>query len=916
METELERLVVRLVGDGSDYQRMLSTAQTSTNQAAQQVEAASKKIEGFSSGLQGFATAATSALAAIGIGGGLKQMFGAFAEAETISIRLNAVLQSNGRNVEETRQQYNRFAGDIQALTVLDDDAVLSLLNLAESFELTGDAAQEAAKNAISLAAVTGGSAESMIRLTAALAKGDVERAMQMARMVPQLRGITKESEFLAKATQLISTGWETAQAEAGSASGQLKQLSNAFGNLMEDLGEIVAKAIKPLVSWIQKVVIWFQELSPEVKTLIVGFVGLLGAITAIGPVIYIFSALSGPIAAVGTTVLGLLNPLKLLSLGLSAVTTSLGFVRAAATVAFGPIGIAIAVVTALIGTFIATMGGFEETWILIKETAIKVWEAIKAKVTEFIEWSKPIVDALVVLWLEAWELMKEGINFVWDTVKVIFTTIKDFVVGVWTSISGGATTNWEGIRETIVTVIDFCTFTLRNFGQVASFVWTGIKLSAVTAFDMIRDAIVVASAVIVGIVKALGATFAALWNNMTAGAQRAINFVRAGWEGLKAAAEAVLNLRNPMRAFREAQQRELTRLNAESRQFQDVGQAAASAFNNGFDDTVEALGGVGQSRMQQQLRREFEEQGAALGQSFEEFQRARRAASAGGAIDDPDSPTNPMAPVLAAAKGANKEIEKFDAALRNSAEATSRINAYIERMKVAPTRTSGGGTGTIGGGMPTPSSTSPPTLPTPSGSDSPSSIGSSIGSSGPRPIPTTPSISSLPSIPSINLTPILDQIRTVTTAISGVMERIAQVTIPESASLSLDATSFYSTLDQVQERINSIVTTPLSVTLDIPNVASFHAALDQVRQRVDSLSTIPIAIPLSSSNVGSNPPDSSSVSQSIDTTPTTQVDLTRVVQLLTTEVLQTTSSTTLLVAIRDHLKTIVDRPRIEVESF
>ena len=65
-EVELERMVVRLLGDGSDYKKMLDQAQQSSQQAAQQVEAASKRIEGMSNGLQGFASAATSALAAMG----------------------------------------------------------------------------------------------------------------------------------------------------------------------------------------------------------------------------------------------------------------------------------------------------------------------------------------------------------------------------------------------------------------------------------------------------------------------------------------------------------------------------------------------------------------------------------------------------------------------------------------------------------------------------------------------------------------------------------------------------------------------------------------------------------------------------------------------------------------------------------
>lgn len=236
-----------------------------------------------------------------------KQVLGAFAQAEEGSIKLDAAIKAGGHNIESTRAKYDAFAEAIQKVTVLDDDAVLSILKTAESYKLSGDAATKATKDAISLAAINDSNAQSMIRMTAAMAKGDTHQAMMFARMIPQLRGIKDEQKFVAEYSRLVAAGFDQAQANAGSFSGIMAQMHNALENLYEDFGKIVADALRPFVKGFQLAIDWMKEFSEASKTIIVAIGGItvaVSALTAAGVVLdFVFSPVVLTIGAVVASV-------------------------------------------------------------------------------------------------------------------------------------------------------------------------------------------------------------------------------------------------------------------------------------------------------------------------------------------------------------------------------------------------------------------------------------------------------------------------------------------------------------------------------------------------------------------------------------------------------------------------------------
>ena len=265
-ETELERMVVRLTGDVTHYVKALKDAENRTKDAAGQIEDSTKRME---KGFKDMALGVAGVLAGLKFGEFLKGSFQEFSTAESIGIKLTSTLKANGRAVEETRADYEEFAASMQKMTTAEDDAVLAMLESAETFQLTGSAAKKAVADALALAKGNEELAQSYLRVTTAVADGNMERAMMFARSIPQLRGIRNEAEFLDKYQKSVVSGMEASAGIAKTAAGGIQQLENDYGNLKETVGGFVAEAVIPVTTWMKELTAWFQRQSPEVQKLV-----------------------------------------------------------------------------------------------------------------------------------------------------------------------------------------------------------------------------------------------------------------------------------------------------------------------------------------------------------------------------------------------------------------------------------------------------------------------------------------------------------------------------------------------------------------------------------------------------------------------------------------------------------------------
>lgn len=446
-ETELENLIVRITGDASSYESMLEDAQEKSEKAADNVEKAAGRIEKITEATKGFAKSAIEIVTGLGAKGMLEDFLDSFAEAEDVDISLSAALKANGREVEKLMEQYQNFATEIEHQTTLSDEAVKILLKQAETFGLTGKAAEKAAKNAVSLAEVTGTSAQAMIRLTAALQKGDIDTARRFGRLVPQLRGIKDNEEFVKKATDLMNQGWETSTEKAGTAHGMLKQIDEILGDLKEELGKVVSDVIKPFIAGLKDIATWLGGIPAQAKQAIVVALGLtvaIGTVTA---------AITAAMAA--ATLFDISTGGMLLVLGLIITT--------------------IALATGAIISFAGASGGMAAAS-----------EQVVASLKEFWQWLKPVRQALVSLGQAIEEVFNQAVE-----------SFKEAIVEMWQSLSEGA--DWNEIRDDAVRAIISIEFYLRNFKRTWDIVWFGAKLAAFSLREDIIHLFTVQLPIVVG---------------------------------------------------------------------------------------------------------------------------------------------------------------------------------------------------------------------------------------------------------------------------------------------------------------------------------------------------------------------------------------------------------------------------------
>lgn len=281
-ETELERMVVRLIGDASQYQTMLKESVANTESSMEQIRSATGTI---GAGQVAMGTMAAHVIENMSskIKEFAKDAIRSYLTYEDSEIRLRAALESNRRNVEAAFAGYKAFSKEMSNVANTSTRTSFNMLQLAETMGLTGQQAERAVKNAIGLAAVRGMDPESFIRMTVALEQGST---VMLTRYLPILRTIKDESERAAKAQEMLGGMFGTATKLADSNSGHLEKLEKAVAGLGKQYGEVTIKALIPYIDKIIDVVKWmgtFNE-STVVTITIVG--GLTVAIGSLVPLI------------------------------------------------------------------------------------------------------------------------------------------------------------------------------------------------------------------------------------------------------------------------------------------------------------------------------------------------------------------------------------------------------------------------------------------------------------------------------------------------------------------------------------------------------------------------------------------------------------------------------------------------------
>lgn len=228
----------------------------------------------------------------------------------------------------------------------------------------------------------------------------------QMAPWLALINTAPEDVENLNTALGENGTALEMQSAMMSGFGGSIEQLKSGIDVLLTSVGESLAPVIQKVVEAFQKLVDWFNNLSPRMQT-VISVVGLL--VAALGPVLVVVGLL---ISSIGTiiTAVGVIGPLLA---GLA-----------------GPITLVIGVIAMLIA---------------IGVSLYKNWDTIKAK-----------AKAL-------WTNIKTTFTGIKTSITSTISSVKTWLSSAWSSIKTTAQTAWNKVKDAIVGPIKTARDTVKN---------------------------------------------------------------------------------------------------------------------------------------------------------------------------------------------------------------------------------------------------------------------------------------------------------------------------------------------------------------------------------------------------------------------------------------------------------------------
>jgi len=292
---------------------------------------------------------------------------------------------------------------------------------------------------------------------------------------------VNKAYELTLQQLSAAVGGYSEALDKEGMLATQRFQL--ALGNLRENIGQIVYKAITPLLEKLSDLAVKFNSMSPAIAQVVAQF-GL-------------FAAGLGMVAGPLMTVIGNLQQLA---------SVAIGFAKA------NPWAL---IITALIALGTA-----------LYQTS----DTFRNFVNQIIAYAQQAVNYIIANWPAIWQEIQAVFQQVWGVLQAVFAPAMAFIVQEANKVVAWVQENWPLIRQTIETIMNAIKEVISAVWSVISVLWQqyGDKIMAATkaAWDAVKTVIDAALTAILGVLKA---------------AMQAINGDWAGaWETLKATTKAV----------------------------------------------------------------------------------------------------------------------------------------------------------------------------------------------------------------------------------------------------------------------------------------------------------------------------------------------------------------------------------------
>ena len=201
--------------------------------------------------------AAAVGVAALAIKGMIKfgkNLTDIFRTQEEAEIKLISAIRSTGHTADVSSREMFAYAAALQKVTTYSDEATISAMAMLQQL---GDMSQVELKRltpgVLDFATAMGVDLQTAATLVGKTL-GSTTNALTRYGVVVDMSG-TREEKLVTMTKTLTDMFGGMSIAVGTSATGAIKQLENAFGDLKESGGFLIAEAIKPIVNWLTTVV-------------------------------------------------------------------------------------------------------------------------------------------------------------------------------------------------------------------------------------------------------------------------------------------------------------------------------------------------------------------------------------------------------------------------------------------------------------------------------------------------------------------------------------------------------------------------------------------------------------------------------------------------------------------------------------
>jgi len=191
-----------------------------------------------------------------GLGAGVAKTIKAYGVQEQAIAKLTQALKNQGITTQSAIDEQTQYAAALQQVTTYGDEEIIGLQGLLAQYGATGQALKDTTKMTLDLAAAKGIDLRAAADLVGKAFVGETGTLSRYGIIIE--KGLDRTEKFAAVQEKMQQMFGGQAEAQRETTLGQFKSMNNAFGDLQETIGSLVAGEGNSLVvmmtGWIQKV--------------------------------------------------------------------------------------------------------------------------------------------------------------------------------------------------------------------------------------------------------------------------------------------------------------------------------------------------------------------------------------------------------------------------------------------------------------------------------------------------------------------------------------------------------------------------------------------------------------------------------------------------------------------------------------